>query len=76
VTASPGPFTLYVMTATSHSPWTVPDGAPKPLGNGPVGTFRYVDDCIRTFVEHLRATRADFDRTLIMRENRVFPRPR
>ena len=66
VTASPDPFTLYVMTASSHSPWMVPDGAPKPLGDGPVGTFRYVDDCIRTFVERLRTQRPDFDRTLIV----------
>jgi phosphoglycerol transferase MdoB-like AlkP superfamily enzyme len=59
-------FVLYVMTGTSHSPWAVPDGAPMPLGNGPVGTFRYVDDSIRTFVERLRAQRADFDQTLIV----------
>ncbi|HEY7041896.1 MAG TPA: LTA synthase family protein [Methylomirabilota bacterium] len=59
-------FTLYVMTATSHSPWTVPDGAATPLGNGPVGTFRYVDDSIRAFVERLRAQRTDFDQTLIV----------
>ena len=66
VTATTDAFTLYVMTATSHSPWVVPDGAPMPLGNGPVGTFRYVDDSIRAFVERLRAQRADFDQTLIV----------
>jgi hypothetical protein len=59
-------FILYVMTGTSHSPWTVPDGAPRPLGNGPVGTFRYVDDSIRAFVERLRAQRSDFDQTLLV----------
>ena len=35
VAASPGPFSLYVMTGTSHSPWQVPAGAPMPLGNSP-----------------------------------------
>jgi hypothetical protein len=66
VGASPGPFTLYVMTGTSHSPWQVPAGAPMPLGNTPLGTFRYVDDSIRTFVERLRARRTDFDHTLLV----------
>jgi AMP-binding enzyme/sulfatase-like protein len=66
VTGTADGFVLYVMTGTSHSPWAVPDGAPMPLGNGPVGTFRYVDDSIRAFVERLRAQRADFDQTLIV----------
>ena len=54
------------MTGTSHSPWQVPPGAPTPLGNTPLGTFRYADDSIRTFVERLRATRPDFDHTLLV----------
>jgi hypothetical protein len=66
VSASPGPFSLYVMTGTSHSPWQVPPEAPMPLGNTPLGTFRYTDDSIRAFVERLRATRPDFDRTLLV----------
>jgi hypothetical protein len=66
VTASADPFNLYVMTATSHSPWQVPAGSPLPLGDTPLGTFRYVDDSIRAFVEELRARRADFDQTLIV----------
>jgi hypothetical protein len=66
VTGTADGFVLYVMTGTSHSPWAVPDGAPMPLGNGPVGTFRYVDDSIRAFVERLRTQRADFDQTLIV----------
>jgi phosphoglycerol transferase MdoB-like AlkP superfamily enzyme len=64
--SSPGPFTAYVMTATSHSPWQVPAGAPAPLGNTPLGTFRYADDCIRTFVDRLRTGRPDFDHTLLV----------
>jgi hypothetical protein len=66
VAASPGPFSLYVMTGTSHSPWQVPPEAPKPLGDGPLGTFRYTDDSIRAFVERLRATRPDFEHTLLV----------
>ncbi|MGH7374745.1 MAG: LTA synthase family protein [Candidatus Rokuibacteriota bacterium] len=66
LTASPDPFDLYLMTATSHSPWQVPAGSPLPLGDGPLGTFRYVDDSIRAFVDRLRAERRDFDQTLIV----------
>ena len=66
VIASPGPFSLYVMTGTSHSPWQVPPEAPMPLGNTPLGTFRYTDDSIRAFVERLRAARPDFDQTLLV----------
>ena len=64
--AGPGPFTLYVMTGTNHSPWQVPAGAPTPLGNTPLGTFRHVDDTIRAFVERLRARQTDFDHTLLV----------
>ena len=66
MSASPRPFTLYVMTGTSHSPWQVPPEAPMPLGNTPLGTFRYTDDSIRLFVERLRAARPDFDQTLLV----------
>ena len=66
VIASPGPFSVYVMTGTSHSPWQVPPEAPAPLGNTPLGTFRYADDSIRAFVERLRAERPDFDQTLLV----------
>jgi hypothetical protein len=66
VIASAGPFSVYVMTGTSHSPWQVPPEAPNPLGNTPLGTFRYADDSIRAFVDRLRAERADFDQTLLV----------
>jgi phosphoglycerol transferase MdoB-like AlkP superfamily enzyme len=64
--SSRGPFTAHVMTTTSHAPWQVPAGAPAPLGQGPVGTFRYVDDSIRSFVERLQVERADFGDTLLV----------
>jgi len=66
VIASAGPFSVYVMTGSSHSPWQVPPEAPNPLGNTPLGTFRYADDSIRAFVDRLRAERADFDQTLLV----------
>ena len=66
VTAAPDPFNLYVATATSHSPWQVPAGSPMPLGDGPLGTFRYADDSIRAFIDRLRTERRDFDQTLIV----------
>ena len=66
VIASPGPFGVYVMTGTSHSPWQVPPEAPAPLGNTPLGTFRYAGDSIRAFVERLRAERRDFDQNLLV----------
>ena len=66
VSAGPGPFGVYVMTGSSHSPWQVPAGAPNPLGNTPLGTFRYVDDSIRAFVERLRRERPDFDQTVLV----------
>ena len=66
VIATAGPFSVYVMTGSSHSPWQVPPEAPNPLGNTPLGTFRYADDSIRAFVDRLRAERADFDQTLLV----------
>ena len=64
--SSPGPFTAYVMTATSHSPWVVPAGTPVPPGDWHLGAFRYADDSIRVFVDRLRTDRADFDQTLLV----------
>ena len=66
VVAEAGPFSLYAVTGSSHSPWQVPPGAPNPLGNTPLGTFRYVDDSIRAFVSRLQAEHPDFDRTLLV----------
>ena len=63
--ATPGPFTAYVATATSHSPWRAPDDMPSRLDDPGLNTFRYTDQSVQAFVEALRA-RPDFDRTLFV----------
>lgn len=64
--AAPGSFTAHIVTATSHSPWETPAPTPASFADPRLATFRYVDEAIRAFVERLRATRADFDRTLFV----------
>jgi hypothetical protein len=64
--ATPGRFTAYVATTTSHSPWKAPDDMPARLPEAGLNTFRYTDQSIRAFVETLRAHRPDFDRTLFV----------
>ena len=64
--ATPGRFTAYVATATSHSPWQVPADMPAEVAHAGLNTFRYTDRSIRAFVETLRARRPDFDRTLFV----------
>jgi hypothetical protein len=66
VLAADQPFTLEVMTGTSHSPWVVPDGF-EPGRVGPeLATFRYVDAALRAFVERLRRELDGFDATLFV----------
>jgi len=64
--ATPGHFTAYVATSTSHSPWKAPDDMASPLPQADLSTFRYADQSIRAFIETLRARRPDFDRTLFV----------
>jgi phosphoglycerol transferase MdoB-like AlkP superfamily enzyme len=59
-------FTVHVMTSSSHSPWMVPEGAPRPFGKPPLDVFRYVDDSLRAFVDRLRAEQPGFARTLFV----------
>ncbi len=58
------PFTAHIITATSHSPWTVPPGMAERHSDDRLATFQYVDRSIHDFVEMLRAQLPDFDRTL------------
>jgi hypothetical protein len=61
-----GPFTAHMMTATTHSPWTVPASATGSLADERLATFRYLDQSVRDFVETLRLHDPDFDHTLLV----------
>ncbi len=61
-----GPFTAHVMTATTHSPWTVPASATNRLADEVLATFQYLDRSVRDFVEVLRLTDSDFEHTLVV----------
>lgn len=61
-----GPFTAHMMTATTHSPWTVPPSMANPVADELLATFQYLDRSIRDFVEALRLHDPDFDRTLVV----------
>lgn len=66
ILAGPGPFTAHVMTATTHSPWTVPPSATARLADEVLATFQYLDQSIRDFVEALRLKDSDFEHTLVV----------
>jgi len=61
-----GPFTAHMMTATTHSPWTVPASPTNPLADEVLATFQYLDRSVRDFVEVLRLKDSDFEHTLVV----------
>lgn len=66
VLVEPGPFTLQIMTGTSHSPWKVPDDFDAGDLSPELATFRYVDHAIAELVARLRRERRDFAATLFV----------
>jgi len=66
ILTSPGPFTAHIVTATSHSPWTVPPSMTDRIADDALATFQYVDRSIREFIETLRAQHSDFAHTLFV----------
>lgn len=66
VLSEPGPFTVQVMTGTSHSPWKVPDDFAAGDLSPELATFRYVDHAIADFVARLERERRDFAATLFV----------
>jgi hypothetical protein len=52
--SSTEPFTAQIMTTTSHSPWTVPEGFPKRFHNRLLDSFAYTDASIEAFMKTLR----------------------
>jgi len=66
LSSSPGPFTAQLMTSTSHSPWSIPEGFPAPFSKRKLNTFHYVDKSLEDFFAELRSSLPDFDKTLIV----------
>ena len=66
LSSSPGPFTAQLMTSTSHSPWSIPEGFPAPFSKRKLNTFHYVDKSPEDFFAELRSSLPDFDKTLIV----------
>lgn len=60
------PFTAQIMTATSHSPWTVPEGFPKRFHSRVMDSFAYVDASIEAFVKTLQEDPDTFRDTLFV----------
>jgi len=66
ILANSGPFTAHLVTATSHSPWTVPSSMKERIVDDLLTTFRYVDRSLGEFIETLRTRLLDFDHTLFV----------
>ena len=66
IRAGSGPFTAHLITATTHSPWTVPSSMANRVADEVLASFQYLDRTVRDFVETLRLQDPDFDRTLVV----------
>jgi hypothetical protein len=66
ILAGSGPFTAHMMTATTHSPWTVPASTANRVPDEVLATFQYLDRSVRGFVEALRLHDPDFEHTLVV----------
>jgi hypothetical protein len=61
-----GPFTAHLITATTHSPWTVPSAMTNRVAGEVLATFQYLDRSVHDFVETLRLRGQDFEHTLVV----------
>ena len=66
ITDLPANFTAHIMTATTHSPWVIPESAAHPFANQWLNVFHYLDRSIARFVEDLQASTSRFEETLIV----------
>ena len=66
IMAGSGPLTAHIMTATTHSPWTVPPSMTNRVADEVLASFQYLDQSVRDFVETLRREDPDFDHTLLV----------
>jgi hypothetical protein len=62
----PKKFTAYLIMATTHSPWTVPEDFGKIFENRRLNTFHYVDRSLEAFMETMKKQLPRFDRTLFI----------
>ncbi|HEX9126411.1 MAG TPA: LTA synthase family protein [Methylomirabilota bacterium] len=66
ILAGPRPFTAHMMTATTHSPWTVPASTATRSPDEVLATFQYLDRSVRDFIEALRLHDPDFEHALVV----------
>jgi phosphoglycerol transferase MdoB-like AlkP superfamily enzyme len=62
----PSFFTVHITTATTHSPWVIPESAPHPFANQGMNVFHYLDQSIARFVESLQSSSPRFEETLFV----------
>jgi phosphoglycerol transferase MdoB-like AlkP superfamily enzyme len=66
IAGRPSIFTAHITTATTHSPWVIPESAPHPFANQGMNVFHYLDQNIGRFVESLQANTPRFEETLFV----------
>jgi phosphoglycerol transferase MdoB-like AlkP superfamily enzyme len=59
-------FTAHIITASTHSPWVIPESAPRPFANQGFNVFHYLDQSIARLVESLQASSPRFEETLFV----------
>jgi hypothetical protein len=62
----PANFTAHIITATTHSPWVIPESAARPFANQGLNVFYYLDQSVARFVESLQSNTPRFEETLIV----------
>jgi phosphoglycerol transferase MdoB-like AlkP superfamily enzyme len=59
-------YTAHLMTATSHSPWTIPEDAESSFNEPALNAFGYVDQSIKAFMQVLEQNPTRFKDTLFV----------
>jgi phosphoglycerol transferase MdoB-like AlkP superfamily enzyme len=62
----PANFTAHIITATTHSPWVIPESATHPFTNQGLNVFHYLDQSIARLVESMQASSPRFEETLFV----------
>jgi len=59
-------YTAHLITTTSHSPWTIPEGADTAFNKPALNAFAYVDTAIKKFMQALKQNPERFSDTLFV----------